>query len=443
MKLNIVNLGKVAITVEEDPWSASKKYDRLTIVQDATTGWCYISRIPVPIPASGPIPLSNRHYWVCIGKPSTTIKIADFVLLNDISYLPTQNEGVPYLIDGVAYFWVGTGGDTLNGLYQSVKLQGDKGADGKSAFQIYLDNGGDPTITEDEWLESYVKGKQGEKGDPGLSAYEIAMRDRESHGYGRIPLRDWLESLKGDPGKAFTYEDFTAEQLEALRGPKGDKGEKGDRGLQGLQGFQGVAGPEGPQGPQGPQGPTGPQGPRGIPGIAGTNGKDGKSAYELYVERATINGDTILTEDEWLNSLGGTTIYEGSNIRLTDTEIRIQIKGADNLPVLDSPKNGTQFIMTSNVDSKVINIKGRHITSDLRLTLSSSGLVIDRNTVTAEEVCSNEGADVTVSMQMSPLLNQTLGSLVINTNGQTSDCIVTFVYKPLAGPASEEVTETE
>lgn len=33
---------------------------------------------------------------------------------------------------------------------------------------------------------------------------------------------------KGDKGDAFTYADFTAEQLASLKGPKGDKGDKGE-----------------------------------------------------------------------------------------------------------------------------------------------------------------------------------------------------------------------
>ena len=48
--------------------------------------------------------------------------------------------------------------------------------------------------------------------------------------------------LKGDKGDAFTYENFTPEQLEPLKGPKGDTGEKGERG---------EVGPMGPQGPKG------------------------------------------------------------------------------------------------------------------------------------------------------------------------------------------------
>ena len=43
-------------------------------------------------------------------------------------------------------------------------------------------------------------------------------------------------------GEAFKYEDFTAEQLAALKGPKGDKGDKGDTGAQGVQGPQGPKG---------------------------------------------------------------------------------------------------------------------------------------------------------------------------------------------------------
>ncbi|MGN0468113.1 MAG: SGNH/GDSL hydrolase family protein [Acutalibacteraceae bacterium] len=37
--------------------------------------------------------------------------------------------------------------------------------------------------------------------------------------------------VKGDKGDAFTFADFTAEQLAALKGEKGDKGDKGDTGI--------------------------------------------------------------------------------------------------------------------------------------------------------------------------------------------------------------------
>lgn len=77
-----------------------------------------------------------------------------------------------------------------------------------------------------------------------------------------------LPYIKGDKGDPFTYEDFTPEQLEALKGPKGDKGDKGDKGEKGEQGIQGERGEKGEDGAQGPQ---------------GAQGADGLSAYQQAV----------------------------------------------------------------------------------------------------------------------------------------------------------------
>ena len=95
-------------------------------------------------------------------------------------------------------------------------------------------------------------GPQGPKGDPGAKG-ETGPRGEQ-----------------GDPGPkgdAFTYSDFTQEQLAGLKGPKGDTGETGPRGPQGEQGptgAKGDPGPPGPQGPKGDAGDTGPQGPAGV-----------------------------------------------------------------------------------------------------------------------------------------------------------------------------------
>lgn len=72
-----------------------------------------------------------------------------------------------------------------------------------------------------------------------------------------------IPGQKGDPGskgKAFTYEDFTADQLEALKGAKGDPGEKGDpfryedftpEQLAALKGEKGDPGAKGEDGAKG------------------------------------------------------------------------------------------------------------------------------------------------------------------------------------------------
>ena len=138
------------------------------------------------------------------------------------------------------------------------------------------------------------KGERGEKGDKG-NAFTFADFTPEE-----------LASLKGEKGEkgeqgpkgdAFKYSDFTAEQLAALKGPKGDTGPQGPKGdgttIRTIYAtvddkigtpsvkvnssgdskeqdvvfiFSGLKGERGPQGEQGIQGPIGETGP------AGTNG---------------------------------------------------------------------------------------------------------------------------------------------------------------------------
>ena len=106
-------------------------------------------------------------------------------------------------------------------------------------------------------LQKGEKGDKGDKGDQGLQGIQGEIGPQGPKG---DKGDQGLQGPKGDKGDAFTYEDFTPEQLAALKGEKGDKGDKGDKGEQGIQGE---IGPQGPQGPQGEQGPQGPQGPAG------------------------------------------------------------------------------------------------------------------------------------------------------------------------------------
>ena len=75
------------------------------------------------------------------------------------------------------------------------------------------------------------------------------------------------QGIQGETGAAFTYDMFTPEQLEALRGPQGEQGPKGDTGLKGEQGIQGE------------------KGDQGEPGPAGADGKDGAAfTYDMFTE---------------------------------------------------------------------------------------------------------------------------------------------------------------
>ena len=96
------------------------------------------------------------------------------------------------------------------------------------------------------------------------------------------------QGAKGDKGDAFTYSDFTAEQLAALKGDKGDTGPQGEKGDTGPTGPTGPEGPRGLQGEQGPQGQTGPQGETGPAGPKGETGS-GFKVLGYYGTKAALD----------------------------------------------------------------------------------------------------------------------------------------------------------
>lgn len=84
-----------------------------------------------------------------------------------------------------------------------------------------------------------LKGPKGDTGETGPQGPQGPQGEKGDTG---------PQGEKGDKGNAFTYADFTAEQLAAL------KGEKGDTGPQGPKGDTGETGPKGEQGPAGQDG---------------------------------------------------------------------------------------------------------------------------------------------------------------------------------------------
>lgn len=106
---------------------------------------------------------------------------------------------------------------------QIIKLQGPKGEPGEQ---------GPP-------------GPPGPPGEPGRNGIDGLNGEQGLQG---------IQGIQGPPGppgkdgKSFTYDMFTQEQLENLKGPKGEPGTPGQRGADGERGPQGVPGPPGPKG---------------------------------------------------------------------------------------------------------------------------------------------------------------------------------------------------
>lgn len=83
------------------------------------------------------------------------------------------------------------------------------------------------------------------------------------------------EGVQGPKGDPFTYEDFTEEQLEALRGPQGPAGANGEKG------DRGEPGPKGDQGPKGDPGDRGPAGATDAAGVSYDNSASGLDAENV------------------------------------------------------------------------------------------------------------------------------------------------------------------
>lgn len=197
---------------------------------------------------------------------------------------------------------------------QLIALKGD------SAYKIALDNGF--RGTQQDWLDS-LKGEPGRQGDPGKdgvditeggSAYEIA----QAHGF-EGTREEWLESLKGEPGEQGEPGKNGYDGLDGLDGDSaydiavynGFRGNVQDF-LESLKGNPGRDGKDFKFSDFTPEQLKALKGDKGeaftyqdftheqLEELKGEPGKEGLSAYQVAV-RGGYKG----TEEEWLYSLKG------------------------------------------------------------------------------------------------------------------------------------------
>ena len=194
-------------------------------------------------------------------------------------------------------------------LLASCGTPGAPGADGKSAYELAVENGYQGTLSE--WLAS-LAGEAG--GGNGKSAYELAVKN----GY-RGTEKEWLKSLVGKDGAAGNagksayelavesgFDGTLAEWLDSLKGEAGRDGEDGRDGTDGIDGTDGKNGQNGKSAYQlavagGYKGTE----TAWLASLVGADGNDGLSAYELAVENG-YRGDI----QSWLASLVGESAYD-------------------------------------------------------------------------------------------------------------------------------------
>lgn len=207
----------------------------------------------------------NKNAIVSNGgfKPSTTDTPIDvrtrIATISEVSEIPLPYVGmIFYVLDEASHYkvkslkskFIKDEFEVKNSVIDEYEPLNNEssipGQDGKSAYEIAVENGFQGN--EAEWLESLKgeSGEDGEDGEQGKSAYEIAVEK------GFIGTEEeWLKSLKGrngvdgipgekgekgdtgltgeagPKGDPFTYDDFTPEQLESLKGKDGINGTPG------------------------------------------------------------------------------------------------------------------------------------------------------------------------------------------------------------------------
>lgn len=180
------------------------------------------------------------------------------------------------------------------GTITGIKMNGsDKGTSGIVDLgtvvtdAIVSQTATDASITNGVLTIPALMGKDGEKGDDGISA-----------------THSW-------DGTTLTITSASGTSSADLKGEKGDKGDKGDQGLQGIQGIQGekgadgVKGDKGDAGTQGEQGPQGEQGIQGVPGytpIKGVDYTDGLNGAFVTEYSGGVLNTTSDLENQYYNT---------------------------------------------------------------------------------------------------------------------------------------------
>lgn len=235
--------------------------------------------------------------------------------------------------------------DKATGTLADVERAGSAAQAVANEVQRRLDNGEfvGPQGPQGDRGETGPIGPQGDRGETGPIGPQGPKGEKGDKGDRGEKGDTGPQGETGAKGDAFTFDDFTPEQLESLRGPKGDTGAIG------------------PQGTEGAVGPQGPQGEKGEPGkdavIDATLTQEGEAAdakvtgeaiSHLKDDVAEIDNavfDTTTTE-ELVNT---NPIVEDGKTLYTSTYIAIQEQSNSSIATLTNVVVGETLYISSTV----------------------------------------------------------------------------------------------
>ena len=137
---------------------------------------------------------------------------------------------------------------------------------------------------------------------------QVADKVNASYVDNAIAAIELTPGPKGDKGDAFTYDDFTPDQLAALKGADGKDGQNGKDGVDGQNGADGKDGQN------------------------GADGKDGKSAFDIAKERGFVG-----TKEEWLESLKGEGLSAEDKAKIDSIPSNLSTGSFPESSTVDSP----------------------------------------------------------------------------------------------------------